>query len=249
MSRLRGKVAIITGAASGQGAEEARLFAKEGAKVVLTDVQEEKLEEVAKGIEKSGGEFLTLKHNVADKGEWDYVIKQTLDKFGRIDILINNAGIISMKKITEIEQAEYDRIMGINTTGVFLGIKAVLPQMIKQNKGSIVNISSLSGVYGIGGAAYVTSKTAIRGLTKNVALDYGKYNIRSNSIHPGTIETPMIKDMLEAEGMEEYTKGLVALPYIGQPEDVAYAAVFLASDEAKFISGSELIIDGGALTM
>lgn len=249
MGRLNGKVAIITGAASGQGAEEARLFAREGAKVVATDLQWELLEGVVEEIKTNGGQAIAVKHNVTSADEWKTVVETAVSEFGKIDILVNNAGITGqiMQNIEELEESVWDRILDINTKGPFLGIKAVIPEMKKAGAGSIVNISSLSGIYGLGNPAYNSSKGGIRLLTKNVALDYGKHNIRANSVHPGTIETPMIKDFVGSKEGKEAALSGIPLNILGQPEDVAYAVLYLASDESKFVTGTELIIDGGSI--
>lgn len=249
MGRLNNKVAIITGAASGQGAVEAKLFAEEGAKVVATDLNEAKLEDVVAEIKASGGEAIGVKHDVASAEDWETVVEKTVEAFDKIDILINNAGITGqiMKNIEDFTFDEWDQIMDINAKGPFLGIKAVIPEMKKAGAGSIVNISSLSGIYGLGNPAYNSSKGAVRLLTKNIALDYGKYSIRCNSVHPGTIETPMIADFVGNEEGRQAALAGIPLNVLGQPEDIANAVLFLASDESKFITGSELIIDGGSI--
>ncbi|WP_042473636.1 SDR family NAD(P)-dependent oxidoreductase [Bacillus ndiopicus] len=249
MARLANKVAIITGAASGQGAEEARLFAREGAKVVATDVQFELLESVVKDINENGGEAIAVAHNVASADDWKKVVEAAVKEYGKVDILVNNAGITGLitQPIEEVEESTWDRILDINTKGPFLGIKAVLPEMKKVGGGSIVNISSLSGINGVGNAAYNSSKGGLRLLTKNVALDYGKYNIRVNSVHPGTIETPMIEMFTSNKEVREATMAGIPLNVLGQPSDIAYGVLYLASDESKFVTGIELIIDGGSI--
>lgn len=249
MARLEGKVAIITGAASGQGAVEAKLFANEGAKVVATDFNEEALNKNVDEINANGGEAIAVKHDVTSKEDWDVVVQKAIEAFGEINILVNNAGITGeiMKPIEDFTVEEWDKILDVNAKGPFLGTKAVIPEMKKAGGGSIVNISSLSGLYGLGNPAYNSSKGAVRLLTKNIALDYGKHNIRCNSIHPGTIETPMTKDFVgHEEGKQAALQG-IPLGVLGQPEDVAYAVLFLASDESKFITGAEVVIDGGSI--
>lgn len=248
MGRLSGKVAIITGAANGQGAAEARLFAKEGAKVVATDMQFELLEKVVAEINAEFGEVaLAVKHNVADEPNWIEVVKTTVEKFGQVDILINNAGITGkgLLPIEELDAEEWNKVMNINALGNVYGIKHVVPEMKKLGKGSIVNISSLSGITGMGGmSAYTASKGATRLFTKGAAKDLGPFNIRVNSVHPGYINTPMIQEALENEQYRAHFLSQVPLGFIGEPDDVAYAVLFLASDEARFISGTEMIIDG-----
>lgn len=249
MGRLKDKVAIITGAASGQGAVEAKLFAKEGAKVVATDFNEEALQKQVEQIKTAGSEAIAVKHDVTSEDDWNTVIEKTIEAFGEINILINNAGITGeiMKPIEHFTNEEWDQILDVNAKGPFLGTRAVIPAMKKAGGGSIVNISSLSGIYGLGNPAYNSSKGALRLLTKNVALDYGKHNIRCNSVHPGTIETPMTEALVSSdEGQEKALQG-IPLGIIGQPEDVAYAVLYLASDEARFITGAELVIDGGSI--
>lgn len=249
MGRLENKVAIITGAASGQGAEEARLFAKEGAKVIATDVQFEMLQAVVKEITENGGEAVAVKHNVTSAEDWKAVVETAVKEFGKVDILVNNAGITGMitQTIEDLDEATWDRILAINTKGPYLGIKAVIPEMKKAGGGSIVNISSLSGINGVGNAAYNSSKGGIRLLTKNVALDYGKHNIRANSVHPGTIDTPMIEMFTGNKEVREMTLAGIPLNVLGDPSDIAYGVLYLASDESKFVTGTELIIDGGSI--
>lgn len=251
MGRLDGKVAIITGAAGGQGAMEAKLFAKEGAKVVITDVNDEALEKVAGEVKAAGGQALALKHNVTSAEDWQTVVDSTMKEFGKIDILVNNAGVTGQirQNIEEMDISNWDKIMDINAKGAFLGTKAVIPEMKKSERGSIVNISSLSGIYGIGNPAYNSSKGAVRQLTKNVALDYAGSGIRVNSVHPGTIETSMVEAFVgegNKEGREAALQG-IPLNTLGQSEDVAYGVLYLASDESKFVTGIELIIDGGSI--
>ena len=247
--RLLGKVAIITGAASGQGAEEALLFAREGAKVVATDIQLELLEKVVAEINSTGGEAIAVSHNVTSSEEWQNVVDQAIQSFGKVDILINNAGVTGPigQTIEDIDEKTWNFVLDINTRGPFLGMKAVIPHMKENGGGSIINISSLSGIYGIGNAAYNSSKGGLRTLTKNVALDYAKHNIRVNSVHPGTIETPMIAQFTEDPTSREYALSTIPLNRLGQPTDVAYAALFLASDESQFVTGIELVVDGGSL--
>lgn len=246
--RLKGKVAIITGAARGQGASEGKLFAQEGAKVVLTDMLEDEVKHVAADINtKYGDVALGMKQNVADEGEWKDVISQTVDKFGKVDVLINNAGITgnSTDIPEEYPLSEWEKVMSVNSTGNFLGVKYVVPEMKKVGSGSIVNVSSLAGITGMGGfSGYSASKGATRLLTKGAAVSFGSDHIRVNSIHPGFIETPMISDFTDNEEVKKGITAKIPLGYMGQPEDVAYAALFLASDEARFVDGAELIIDG-----
>ncbi|MFP3125947.1 glucose 1-dehydrogenase [Ectobacillus funiculus] len=250
MGKLTGKVAIITGAASGQGAYEAELFAKEGAKVVATDVQADLLEKVVTEINDSGGQAISFKHNVASEEDWQTVVQNTVETYGHVDILINNAGIYIPNKVEDTPLDEWNRIMDINSTGVYLGMKYVIPEMLKSGSGSIVNISSIDGIIGSGhSAAYAASKGAVRSLTKNAAFSYAKNKIRVNSVHPGVIITPMNEHRLASEATKTFAQKNTPLPYLGTPEDVAYGVLYLASDESKFVTGIELVIDGGLLTL
>ncbi len=247
MGRLDGKVAIITGAAMGMGALEAKMFAKEGARVVATDLQEEKLKEVVGEINEKGGKAIAVKHDVASEAGWKEVVKQAVDAFGKVNVLVNNAGIVIQKNAEQITLDEWNKLMDINLTGNFLGIKYVIPEMRKAGGGSIINISSVSGIIGIGGAAYNASKGGNRTLTKNVAVDFAKDNIRVNSVHPGVIATTMTQSILADKEQKAYLESITPLPRLGKPEDIANGVLFLASDESSFMTGSELVIDGGLL--
>ncbi|MFD0694418.1 SDR family NAD(P)-dependent oxidoreductase [Paenibacillus sp. GCM10027628] len=244
MGRLSGKVAIITGAALGMGAAEAKLFAEEGAKVVGTDIKDDVLQEVIAEINASGGEAIGFKHNVASEEEWKQIIQETVNAFGKVDILVNNAGISSTKTIANIEMSEWNRVMDINLSGCVLGMKYAIPEMQKAGEGSVVNISSIGGIVGMAGSSpYTAAKGALRALSKSAAVEYAKQNIRVNSVHPGIIVTPMTEPSMK-DAMPYY-QTFTQLPYFGKPEDVAYGVLFLASDESRFMTGSELVIDGG----
>lgn len=248
MGRLTGKVAIITGAASGQGAAEARLFADEGAKVIATDLNEGLLNEVVEEInEKHGDVALAIKHNVAEEAEWIRVVEQSVEKFGKVNVLVNNAGISgNIHTLEEITVEEWHKVMNINALGNFLGMKHVVPEMKKAGGGSIVNISSLAGINGYGSLTpYAASKGATRILTKGAANQLGPDNIRVNSVHPGFVDTPMIAQYTSNEEAYNYLVSAIPLRTIAQPEDIAYSVIYLASDEARFVTGEELIIDGG----
>lgn len=247
MGRLNGKVAIITGASTGMGAYEAELFAREGAKVVATDIQEEALKDNVERIKKNGGEIIWIKHDVSLEDSWKSVIDITIETYGQIDILINNAGVPSKHKgILKVTLEEWNSTMSVNATGVYLGMKSVINEMIKSGGGSIVNISSIAGIVGSSSStAYTATKGAVRSLTKNVAIDYAKNKIRVNSVHPGFIATPMVKEQLNNNERRAFIESSTPLPYLGKPEDVAYGVLYLASDEAKFVTGTELVIDGG----
>ncbi|GIO31425.1 MULTISPECIES: SDR family NAD(P)-dependent oxidoreductase [Paenibacillus] len=246
MGRVSGKVAIVTGAAGGMGREDALLLAKEGAKVVVTDIQEEKVNEVVDQINQSGGEAIGFRHDVTSEEEWIRIIDETVEKWGKIDVLVNNAGISLAKSLVDTTAQDWDKVMSINLTGGFFGIKHVIPVMQKNGGGSIINISSIAGLTGSNGAGpYTASKGAVRLLTKAIAIDYGKDNIRCNSIHPGYIETPMTKDLLADDQMTKWFLSNTPLARLGKAENIAAGVLFLASDESSFITGAELAIDGG----
>jgi len=247
MGRLDGKVAIITGAASGQGALEAEMFANEGAKVVATDVQEDLLKKVVDKVNKEGGDAIAIKLDVTSETEWQKVINKTVETYGTLNVLINNAGVFIPGTAEEATLETWNKVMNINAAGTFLGIKYAIPEMRKAGVGSIVNISSISGILGFGAAAYNASKGAIRTLTKNVAADFAKDNIRVNSIHPGVVVTPMTDPLLNVQETRKSLEDMTPLPRLGEPKDIAYGALYLASDETSFMTGSELIIDGGVV--
>ncbi|MFD1065625.1 SDR family NAD(P)-dependent oxidoreductase [Oceanobacillus locisalsi] len=244
MGRLTGKVAIVTGAALGMGAAEAKIFAEEGAKVVATDIIEDTLHEVVNDIKENGGEAIGVKHDVTSEEEWKQVIQKTVDQYGKIDVLVNNAGVSSPKTIAQMEMDEWNKILDIDLNGCVIGMKYVIPEMQKAGGGSVINISSIGGLVGMAGTSpYTAAKGALRSLSKSAAVDYGKDKIRVNSVHPGIIETPMTADTFE--NATQYYQTFTQLPYFGNPEDVAYGVLFLASDESRFMTGAELVIDGG----
>lgn len=244
MGRLTGKVAIITGAALGMGAEEAKLFAKEGAKVVTTDIKDDILQEVINEIKANGGDAIGLKHNVTSEEEWKNIIQEANNHYGKVDVLVNNAGIASPKTMAEMGMDEWNKVMDINLNGCVLGMKYVIPEMKKAGGGSLINISSIGGIVGMAGSSpYTAAKGALRSLSKSAAVEYGKDKIRVNSVHPGIIETPMTAESFESA--LPFYQTFTQLPYFGKPEDVAYGVLFLASDESRFMTGAELVIDGG----
>ena len=242
MSRLDGKVALVTGGARGQGAAEARLFAAEGAAVVISDVLDADGEATAAAC---GG--LYLHHDVTREDDWARVVEAVTSRHGRLDVLVNNAGIFMPGRIRETALADYRRVIEVNQIGVFLGMKAVADAMIATGAGSIVNISSVAGLQGGGNSiAYTASKWAVRGMTKSAAREFARYGIRVNSIHPGLIETPMLHQVpgIDAGRLEGYLR-TVPLGRVGAADEVARLALFLASDESSYCTGSEFIIDGG----
>ena len=245
--RLENKVALISGGARGMGAAEAKLFAAEGAKVVIGDVLDEEGRQTEAAINEVGGECLFLHLDVTDEGSWEQAVRATVSRFGKLDILVNNAGVGGDRGRLEDTTVEaWDRIMDINAKGVFLGTKTAIPEMRRAGGGSIINISSVYGLVGSGGSsAYHASKGAVRLLTKSTAIQYASEGIRANSVHPGIIETLMTEAILaDAERSQRWMTG-TPLGRRGVPEDVAYGVLFLASDESSFMTGSELVIDGG----
>jgi len=246
MGLLNNKVIIITGAGSGMGREEALLCAQEGGKVVATDINEAAVLKVVAEIEAAGGEAAAFQHNVASEEDWIQVIDGTIQKFGKIDVLVNNAGISMAVGLLETTIEQWNKVMTINLQSVFLGMKHVIPHMQANNGGSIVNISSIAGLTGSSGAgAYTASKGGVRMLSKAAAVDFGKDNIRVNSVHPGFIETPMSSDFVNNENMLKWFLSQTALPRVGQASEVASAVLFLASDASSYITGVELPVDGG----
>lgn len=246
MDRVKGKIAIVTGGALGMGRSHSMLLAKEGAKVVVTDINEQAGQQTVEDIKKEGGEAVFIKHDVANDADWKKVIQFALDTYGKVDVLVNNAGILIMKPVNETTEEEWDKIFSINAKGVFLGCKYILPAMQKAGGGSIVNISSIYGIVGApSAAAYEATKGAVRLLTKAAAVDYVQYNIRVNSVHPGVIRTEMTKDLLAQGESAKALLGPTLLPRAAEPSEVSYAVLFLASDESSFMTGSEVVVDGG----
>lgn len=247
MKRLENKVAIITGAAMGQGAAEAYLFAKEGAKVVAADMAENALKETVDAINADfPGMALGVHLDVASEENWQQVVKQAVETFGTVDILVNNAGVGSRGiNYDKTDREAFDRIMGINAWGSFAGIKTVVPVMKKAGGGSIVNVSSLAAVVGVEFNAYTLTKGAVVSMTRAAAVDLGKDNIRVNTIIPGTIVTPMTKIICDYPKVLKSCEEKTCLGHIGEPNDIAYGVLYLASDEAKYVTGSDLTIDGG----
>lgn len=240
------KVAIVTGAAGGMGAAEAKLFAEEGAKVMATDVQEEKLKLWAEKEKANGLSIEWIGHDVTSESDWQKVIDKTVSLFGGIDILVNNAGVYPAgATMVNTTKEQWDSILAINLTGPFLGSKLCIPYMQQRKGGSIVNISSIAGIVGGNGPAYTASKGALRLLTKDMSVEFAKDNIRVNSIHPGGVLTPMTEALMSMPQAQEMMKSMCPLGRIGLPMEVAYGALYLASNESTYTTGAELIIDGG----
>ena len=248
MERLKNKVAIITGAAGGMGAAEARLFAEESAKVIATDVQEEKLIAWVSAAKLEGLIIEPIKHDVTIESDWIKVIEKTLSLYGRIDVLVNNAGVFP--GFTDCEQTSkelWDKVIAINLTGPFLGCKYVIPYMRKAGGGSIVNIASIAGLVGGNGTAYTASKGGLRLLGKDLAVTFAKDKIRVNTICPGGVLTPMTEALLSQPAMNEMIKNMSPQGRVADAKEIAWGALFLASDETSFVTGIDLTMDGGAV--
>jgi 3(or 17)beta-hydroxysteroid dehydrogenase len=250
MDRVKNKVALVTGCAGGLGRAEALLLAKEGAAVVVTDIEENAMERLAEEIKSQGGKAAHAKLDVTREDAWNGTIDRILEEFGKLDILVNNAGVIFYKKIEDTSLAEWRRLMSVNLDGVFLGTKCAIKAMRANRTGSIINIASVAGLIGNpDAAAYHASKGGVRSFTKAAAIECSKagygYNIRINSIYPGVINTSMADDLKKDEVKLRTALSWHAMGHFGEPEDVAYGVLYLASDESKFMTGSELVIDGG----
>jgi 3alpha(or 20beta)-hydroxysteroid dehydrogenase len=241
MGELDGKVALVTGGARGQGAAEARFFAREGATVVITDVLDEQGEQTAGEV---GADYHHL--DVTSEAEWEQVVADVVGRHGRLDILMNNAGIFKPAQLLNTSTDMWNQTVAINQTGVFLGMRTAIKAMIAAgNGGSIINTSSIAGLEGgFGAAAYVATKWAVTGMTKTVAKEVGKHGIRVNSIHPGAIVTDMIAHMLEG-GRDEKMVKHQPIKRLGTPEDIAEMALFLASDRSSYCTGQSFTVDGG----
>jgi NAD(P)-dependent dehydrogenase (short-subunit alcohol dehydrogenase family) len=245
--RLAGKVALISGAARGMGAEEGRLFAKEGAKVVLGDVLEAEGKAVAEEIRAAGGEATFVRLDVTREADWEVAAATAERLHGRLDVLVNNAGIGGGGRIEDTTLEQWERTMAVNATGVFLGTRAVIAAMRRAGGGSIVNISSQLGLVGTDNSSpqYQASKGAVRLLTKATAIQYAPEGIRANSVHPGPIVTPMTERRRADPEQRRLMVSRIPLGRYGEPREVALGVLYLASDEASFVTGSELVIDGG----
>ena len=244
--RLEGKVALISGGARGMGAEEARIFAREGAKVIIGDISEEEGKAVESQIAEAGGEALFVTLDVTKEDDWARAVDQAVARFGKLDVLVNNAGISSRSFNDDTGVDAWDKIMEVNSKGVFLGTRAAIPKMLEAGGGSIVNISSIMGLVGSAGGhpAYNASKGAVRIFTKAIAVRHGKDNIRVNSVHPGFMP-PMASGIAYDQDQRRQSLEQTPLGREGRVEEVANAVLFLASDEASYISGAELAVDGG----
>ena len=244
--RLEGKVALISGAARGMGAEEARIFAREGASVVIGDISEEEGQAVEAQISEAGGQALFVRLDVTQENDWTRAVDLAVSRYGKLDILVNNAGISSRSFTDDTSIDGWDKIMEVNSKGVFLGTRAAVPKMLEAGGGSIINISSIMGLVGSAGGhpAYNASKGAVRIFSKAMAVRHGKDNIRVNSVHPGFMP-PMTSGIAYDQDQRRQSLDQTPMGREGRIEEVANAVLFLASDEASYITGAELAVDGG----
>jgi NAD(P)-dependent dehydrogenase (short-subunit alcohol dehydrogenase family) len=241
--RVEGDVAIVTGARTGIGRATAELLAAEGATVVVTHYEEDGARDTVESIREDGGEAVHMKLDVQSENDWLRVVDNTCEQVGCPTILVNNAGVYMVKPITEIDQDDWQSLFDVNVKGVFLGMKHIVPRMKENGRGSIINMSSIAGLAGVAGhTCYGGSKGAVRLMTKDMAMEVAGTGIRVNSVHPGAIDTKMIRE--EGPSIEDFEE-MHPVGRIGEPKDVAYGALYLASEESKFVTGTELVIDGG----
>ncbi len=255
--RLEGKVALISGGARGQGGAEAKLFVQEGAAVVIGDILDDDGLKLEAEIRELGGQATFVHLDVTDSAQWTSAVNEAVTRYGKLDVLVNNAGIgstniggVQAPRLHEAPEEVWDQIMDVNGKGVFLGTRAAIPAMLDAGGGSIINISSIAGMVGLNpgsgaGSAYASSKGAVRLLTKSTAVQYAREGIRCNSVHPGYIDTAMTARMMSEPGMRQLRIDATPLGRIGTVDDIANGVLFLASDESSFMTGSELVIDGG----
>lgn len=247
--KLKNKVAIVTGSRRGIGRAIALELAKEGAKVVVSDIALKECQNVCEEIKKIGSDAIAVKCDVSKKGDVDAMIRKTIQKFKRIDILVNNAGVVSMKPFVQMTEKDWDFTLDINLKGVFLCTNSVTKQMIKQKSGKIISIASIAGEVGfMNTSAYCASKAGVINLTRELAIELSPYNININAIAPGIIATKMTEDLLKDKKTKESLLANIPLGRVGQPEEIGKAAVFLASGDSNFVTGHTLVVDGGWLT-
>ena len=245
MGRLQGKVAIISGGARGQGADEAKLFVEEGASVVFGDILDEEGRKLEAEINESGATAQYIHLDVTKEHDWENAVTKAVSTYGKLDILVNNAGSLDMKGLEETESTDWDDVQEVNSKGVFLGTKAVISSMRNAGGGSIINISSVAGLIGSRFTAYGASKGAVRLLSKSTAVQYGPEGIRCNSVHPGIIETNMTERLIGTSEARQAQLDRTPLNIIATSRDVSFGVLYLASDESRYVTGSELVIDGG----
>ena len=246
MGRLEGKSCLISGGAKGLGAAQARLFAREGARVAVGDILDSGGARLVDELRASGADSLFVRLDVTSEGDWERAVGAVMEGFGALDVLVNNAGIYNRALVEDTTLEEWERVMSVNSSGVFLGTKHAIPAMRRSGGGSIVNMSSVAGLVGSRTqTVYNASKGAVRLLTKSTAVQYAPEGIRANSVHPGVIETDMLREVLRNEDERATRISLTPIPRFGTPDDVAHGVLFLASDEASYVTGAELVIDGG----
>lgn len=248
MGRLNGKVALISGGARGQGAAEAKMFTREGACVVFGDILDDAGRQVEAEIRAEGGHAMYVHLDVTNESAWSEAVQTAETTYGKLNILVNNAGIYIRKRIEETTEDDLDQILAVNVKGVFLGVKHAIPAMRRAGGGSIVNISSTAGLVGnpFGSPSYTATKGAVRLFTKSTAVQHAKENIRCNSVHPGPIDTDMLDEAMGPESERSQRLSRVPLGHSGTVDDIAYGVLYLASDESSFVTGAELVIDGGS---
>ena len=246
MGRLDGKSCLISGGAKGLGAAQARLFAREGARVAVGDILESDGARLVDELRTSGADSVFLRLDVTSEADWESAVGAVMEGFGALDVLVNNAGIYNRALVEDTTLEEWERVMDVNSTGVFLGTKHAIPGMRRSGGGSIVNMSSVAGLVGSRTqTVYNASKGAVRLLTKSTAVQYAADGIRANSVHPGVIETDMMKEVVRTDEERATRMSLTPIGRFGTAEDVAHGVLFLASDEASYVTGAELVIDGG----